>query len=214
MSEAGAGVDWNEMASSYARQSWLEWASVRRLLDLLAPSPCERMLDVATGPATLLSELAGRAERPRFAVGIDSSPRMLAAAPALPAGWQLQEADAERLPFGDAEFDVVGAAYLLHVLGPESRARVIAECARVLRPGGRLGVITIAPPRGRLTSALSAPLRAAAARSQGRLAGLNPLDPGAELAAAGLREIAREHSYLGYPALCLVHGRADPGAGP
>jgi len=47
------------------------------------------------------------------------------------------QADALRLPFADGSFDaVIAAAFLHHLPGREDE--VLAECARVLRPGGRI----------------------------------------------------------------------------
>jgi SAM-dependent methyltransferase len=48
----------------------------------------------------------------------------------------VREADAESLPFADASFDVVWSWGVIH--HSEHTDRVIAEIARVLRPGGRL----------------------------------------------------------------------------
>lgn len=203
---------WDELARSYRRQVWLERAALRALLELLEIGPRERLLDVATGPAVLLEELTRRAAPPAIAVGIDSSAEMLARAPGLPDGWRLRVADARELPFEADGFDVATASYLLHVLGADERGRVITELSRVLRPGGRLGTITIAPPRGPIATWLSAPIRAAARRSEGRLAGLRPLDPARELAAAGFRELARRRTAWGYPSLCVAY-ELDPGPG-
>lgn len=198
---------WDGLASRYRRQLWLERRPLRRLLDLVAVTPGDELLDVATGTAALLEELARRPGRPETAVGIDSSRAMLALAPSLPEGWRLEQADAIALPYPDASFDVVTACYLLHILPPAPRRATSAEIARVVRPGGRVGTLTIAPPRGRLARVLSAPVRAAAERSTGALHGLTPFDPGAELAAAGLRETARASNLAGYPSLCLVATR-------
>ena len=73
-----------------------------------------------------------------------------------------------------------------------------------LRECGQIGVITIAPPRRRITAALTAPVRWAAERYPSRLAGLRPLDPGPELIAGGFTESVRRRSFRGYPALCVV----------
>ncbi|MEJ7876912.1 MAG: class I SAM-dependent methyltransferase, partial [Solirubrobacterales bacterium] len=123
------------------------------------------MLDIATGPGVLLTELARASSQPDRAWGIDSSPEMLSLAPALPAAWRLSVADATSLPFDDSSFDVVTSSYLLHVLSVQDRRRVIDEIGRVLRPTGRVGTITIAPPRGPIAAAISAPVRIAARRS-------------------------------------------------
>jgi SAM-dependent methyltransferase len=51
----------------------------------------------------------------------------------------VREADAERLPFGDASFDFVWSWGVVH--HSEDTRRVIAEIARVLGPGGRLALM-------------------------------------------------------------------------
>lgn len=55
---------------------------------------------------------------------------------------ELTQADAERLPFGDASFDVVYSWGVLHHTPDTDRA--IAEAQRVLKPGGRLCVMLYA----------------------------------------------------------------------
>ena len=198
------GTDWDRFASGYSGQLYLERRAVDKLLDLLDVGSDERLLDVATGPAVVLDQLARRELRPEEAVGIDASREMLRRAPELPLGWVLQEGDARRLPFADGTFDVVSASYLLHVLDAADRRAVVAEVARVLRPGGRVGTLTVAPPLSAPARALTAPLRRAAERSEGKLRGLSPLDPTADLAAGSLVETARARTFVGYPSLCLV----------
>lgn len=200
---------WDRFASSYGRQLFLERAALRAHLDLLRIRRDERLLDVATGPGVMLAELARRDERPHAAVGVDSSAEMLRHAPPLPAGWSLEQADATRLPYADESFDVVVSSYLLHVIKEAERRAAVAEMARVVRPGGRVGTITVAPPRSTWMTVLTAPLRARAQRSGGRFCGLRPLDPSADLEAAGLRIVAQTRSFRGYPSLCMVSERAS-----
>ena len=70
-------------------------------------------------------------------VGADLSVR--AFLPGVQPGLAAVEADATRLPFADAAFGVVAAhAVIEHVPAPE---RMLAEMARVLRPGGLLFVV-------------------------------------------------------------------------
>lgn len=204
MPPASAEPDWDALAALYGRQLWLERSSLRTLLDLLDPGPGDRLLDIATGTAALPAELAGRDDRPRDLTGIDRSPEMLRQAPDLPTGWKLETASASALPFAESSFDLVTASYLLHLLDRETRSKVITECLRVLKPGGRIGTITIAPPRHRATSLLTAPVRWAAERYPARFVGLRPLDPGPELTAAGFSETGRRLSFRGYPALCVA----------
>jgi SAM-dependent methyltransferase len=45
---------------------------------------------------------------------------------------------ATALPFGEQEFDRVVCSLMLHHLAPAQKTAALAECFRVLRPGGRL----------------------------------------------------------------------------
>lgn len=172
----------------------------------------ERLLDLGTGTGQLLRTLAGGTPRPRVAIGLDSSPAMLARAATrpLPPGWRVERGEAENPAFADRSFDVVTAAFLLHLLDRPTRARAIAESRRVLRPGGRLGVITVAPARTRAGTWLAAPLHRLAARSSGALAGLRALDPRDELTRGGFEVLESRRVRRGYPSLCVV-AESTPG---
>ncbi|MFI5371263.1 MAG: class I SAM-dependent methyltransferase [Candidatus Eisenbacteria bacterium] len=95
----------------------------------------QRVLDLGTGTGTLARGLVARGA---WAVGLDPSPSMLAAAAAMPGPPgprpTLVRARAEMLPFGPARFDVVCAGQCWHWF---DRVRAANELARVLRPGGR-----------------------------------------------------------------------------
>jgi ubiquinone/menaquinone biosynthesis C-methylase UbiE len=71
--------------------------------------------------------------------GVDLSPHYLARARAtLPRDLNvsLLAENAEHLPLPDGHFDAATCLYLMHELPADVRARVIAEMARVVRPGG------------------------------------------------------------------------------
>ena len=85
------------------------------------------VVDVGCGSGVLMALLR---ERGVPVVGVDASPAQLAQA----AGARVR-ADALKLPFPDESFGGVAALYMLYHLPDPAQA--IAECHRVLRPGGR-----------------------------------------------------------------------------
>jgi SAM-dependent methyltransferase len=99
------------------------------VLELLAPQPGERILDVGCGDGALTVQIAERGAR---VVGVDTAPSLLAAATA--RGIDARCVDARELPF-IGEFDAVFSNAALHWV-PEP-ARVIDGVYRALRPGGR-----------------------------------------------------------------------------
>jgi demethylmenaquinone methyltransferase / 2-methoxy-6-polyprenyl-1,4-benzoquinol methylase len=101
-----------------------------------------RVLDLACGTGDL-TRLALR--RGYQVVGSDLSAGMLAANDT-PA--PLVEGDGSRLPFSDSAFDGVVCGYALRNF--TDLGATLAECARVLRPGGRLSVLEVDAPTSRV----------------------------------------------------------------
>lgn len=102
------------------------------------------LLDVGTGTGRIAELLSARADH---VTGLDMSPEMLRIARArlqhLPAASvDLVQGDFAALPFADAAFDTVTFHQVLHYA--QNPARVLAEAARVLRPGGRIAVVDFA----------------------------------------------------------------------
>ena len=95
------------------------------------------VLDVGCGPGQLLTYFADAGLRP---IGVDPSSQMLQLAQA--TGCPVVGGDMTALPFANGSLDAVWCqASLLHV--PEDlTGAVISDIARVLRNGGRLGLIT------------------------------------------------------------------------
>ncbi|MFF3314456.1 class I SAM-dependent methyltransferase [Streptomyces sp. NPDC003035] len=98
----------------------------------LVPPGARTLLDLACGTGLVTERLT----RPGLRVyGADAAPGMArTAARRVPGGVVL--ADARRLPLPDASVDAVSAVWLLHLV-PFTEA-IVAEAARVLRPGGVL----------------------------------------------------------------------------
>jgi ubiquinone/menaquinone biosynthesis C-methylase UbiE len=188
----------------YDVQLFLERTAIDVALELAAIRPGHRVLDLGTGTGAVLRMLAARAGAPREVVGVDRSASMLAAAPDLPKGWRLVRADAAALPFPEESFDVGTAAYLLHLLDTPTRRAVIADAARVLRPGGRLITVTVGMPLSPPLALAFAPLAAIARRASGAMAGLRVLDPRSDLIDGGFCVRAVRRTGRGYPSLIVA----------
>jgi len=109
----------------------------RALVEAVALEGGERLLDLCAGTMDVAAEARRRAPAARV-VGADFSIPMLALGARktrLPA----TGADALALPFPDRAFDAATVAFGMRNL--DSLERGLAELARVLRPGGRLGVL-------------------------------------------------------------------------
>jgi demethylmenaquinone methyltransferase/2-methoxy-6-polyprenyl-1,4-benzoquinol methylase len=65
---------------------------------------------------------------------------------------RLLEADAQRLPFPDAAFQIVTVAFGLRNVTDADRG--LAEMVRVTRPGGKVAVLEFSQPRVRLFGAI------------------------------------------------------------
>jgi demethylmenaquinone methyltransferase/2-methoxy-6-polyprenyl-1,4-benzoquinol methylase len=121
----------------------------RAMVDAVAPDPRQRLLDVATGTGLVAAELVRRGAGE--VVGVDQSEQMLSGArarlardPALAGRVSLVRGEAERLPFRDAEFDALTFTYLLRYV--DDPGATMAELARVVRPGGRIGMVEFGVP--------------------------------------------------------------------
>ncbi|MGW4055514.1 class I SAM-dependent methyltransferase [Streptomyces sp. NPDC004779] len=104
--------------------------AVRRLL----PPGARTVLDLACGTGLVTERIAGPGPR---VLGADAAHAMLRAARRRLPG-RVVRADARRLPFRDGSLDAVCAVWLLHLV--PYTGEIVAEAARVLRPGGVLAV--------------------------------------------------------------------------
>jgi ubiquinone/menaquinone biosynthesis C-methylase UbiE len=126
-------------AETYAQmQQTRDAAALRVLVALSGASPADHALDVACGPGFLTMAFAQACASAR---GIDATPafveraRRVAAERGI-ANVSFAQGDVNRLPEPDGRYDVVACRAAFHHF-PDP-ARVLAEMARVAKPGGRL----------------------------------------------------------------------------
>jgi ubiquinone/menaquinone biosynthesis C-methylase UbiE/DNA-binding transcriptional ArsR family regulator len=145
-----------EAAASYFAANAKSWDRIRALhvddgeveaalVRVLDGMPIAALLDIGTGTGRVLECMASRIGR---GVGVDSSREMLAVArtrlaAAGLAHCHVRQADMYALPMLDGTFDAVTLHLVLHYA--DRPTAVIAEAARVLKPGGRLVVVDFAP---------------------------------------------------------------------
>lgn len=145
-----------EEAAAYFRKNAAQWDKIRALyvdesevatvlLGLLPPGGAHDLVDIGTGTGKLLQTLGPNVSQ---AIGIDLSRDMLGMARAnLEAAGlrhcQVRHGDMYMLPLPSHSADLATIHQVLHYA--DDPAQVIAEAARVLRPGGRLVIADFAP---------------------------------------------------------------------
>ncbi|KPF42444.1 ArsR/SmtB family transcription factor [Rhizobium sp. G187] len=145
-----------EKAQAYFSRNASEWDELRRLhvndadveaalLALIGEEPVEALLDLGTGTGRILQLFS---EHYRRAVGIDASRDMLAVArsnldKAGVMAATVRHGDILNLPLDAGDYDLVTVHQVLHFL--EQPELALAEAVRMLRPGGRLAIIDLAP---------------------------------------------------------------------
>ncbi|MGN6189163.1 MAG: class I SAM-dependent methyltransferase [Conexibacter sp.] len=123
------------------------------LVDAIPVERDARVLDVATGTGMVAAALVRRTGA--HVVALDQSPDMLGGLRArlardalLAASIEPLLGQAEALPFPDASFDALTFTYLLrYVDDPEATLR---ELARVVKPGGTVGMVEFGVPSRRV----------------------------------------------------------------
>ena len=117
----------------------------RRLAVELVVQPGDRVLDACCGTGDLALEAERQGGR---VVGLDFSERMLERARRKSQTVEWLQGDLLALPFPDGSFDAATVGFgVRNVADLELGLR---ELRRVLRPDGRLAVLEITQPRGRL----------------------------------------------------------------
>ena len=146
----------DEVVKAYSRVAWMYnvWArfteskAVNEALQLADIRDGEKVLEVAVGTGAAFEEVAQRNTHGRNE-GIDLSPAMLDVAKKRMKSYNtnncnLQLGNAYHLPFSNEEFDLVFNSYMLDLLPESDFVTILREFSRVLRPSGRLILVTMA----------------------------------------------------------------------
>jgi len=120
----------------------------RSAVDALALAPGDLVLDLACGTGDL-AELGAR--RGARVLGVDMALGMLRGARRRGVPAHLAQGDAEALPLRDGAVQAVVCGFALRNFS--SLEPVFREIARVLAPGGRLALLEVGRPEGRLARA-------------------------------------------------------------
>lgn len=101
----------------------------------IAPCPGESGLDAGTGTGNLANRFVAKGVK---ISGFDQSPQMLRQCSRKSPEIETKLGTFFAFPFLENDFDFVATSYALHHLTDEQKLLALAECRRVLKPGGRL----------------------------------------------------------------------------
>jgi|ERR1022692_565440 demethylmenaquinone methyltransferase/2-methoxy-6-polyprenyl-1,4-benzoquinol methylase len=136
-----------EHAMALGTGSWYRGRALRRA-GLAAGM---RVLDIGVGTGLTACEAVRIVGAAELVIGIDPSAGMVECAK-VPAGLVLKLGTAESIPAAAGSADFLSMGYALRHIGDLSAA--LAEFMRVLVPGGRICLLEITKPQGRIAQAL------------------------------------------------------------
>lgn len=127
-----SATSFGEVAASYDR---VRPGPAPGALPFLIPNGCSLAVDLAAGTGLFTRALAGRVPE---VVAVEPDPRMREVLAANSPGVKVLDGRGEAIPLPDSSADAVFVSTAWHWLDPEV---AVPEIARVLRDGGRLGVL-------------------------------------------------------------------------
>lgn len=150
------GVQFDRTASDYDRVENILGLGTgsayrRKMLEFAGLQPGMRILDVGMGTGLVAKQAARILGDASKVTGVDPSAGMIRNAK-LPAGVTVIEGRAEQIPLPDAGYDFLSMGYALRHVSDMSVA--FMEFNRVLKPGGKVCILEITPPKGRIATAL------------------------------------------------------------
>jgi ubiquinone/menaquinone biosynthesis C-methylase UbiE len=150
-SKAQARASYSRLSRWYDAFSGSSEAKYRDLgLQKLNPQPGETILEIGFGTGRAFLALAKATGETGKVYGIDLSDGMVALAQkrvsdaGLEARVDLRQGDASQLPFPKESFDAIFMSFTLELFDTPEIPLVLGQCRKVLRPGGRMALVTMA----------------------------------------------------------------------
>lgn len=141
---------YNKIARIYDLMAERSEEPMRRVgIEKLNVRPGERVLEIGYGTGHCLIEFAQRVRPGGRVYGVDISDEMFKLANDLVEKEGCQDVvellrhDASNLPFEDESMDAVFMSFTLELFDTPKIPVVLGECRRILRPGGRVGVVSL-----------------------------------------------------------------------
>ncbi len=141
---------YNRMSSWY---DWLTGSSEREYreegLKLLQPQPGECILEIGPGTGHSLVSIARSVTGSGAAFGLDISEDMAGItrsrlkANTLSGRAAVVVGDGVRPPFRSSQFDAIFMSFTLELFDTPELPQILAECSRLLKPAGRLGLVSM-----------------------------------------------------------------------
>ncbi|MBW6465459.1 MAG: class I SAM-dependent methyltransferase [Brevefilum sp.] len=136
---------YDRISSFYQTLTSSEGGILLQGVERLAVQPGERLLEIGCGPGTGLKLIAETTPGIEAIAGLDLSLKMLRQSQRKqisPIPHYIQ-GDGAHLPLASEAFDALFSAFTLELFSEEDIHRVLGECRRVLKPNGRLGIVSL-----------------------------------------------------------------------
>ncbi len=169
-----------------------EGRAKRQALALLDLSPGQRVLNVGVGTGQAQKHIEAAIAPDGLAFGLDLSPVMLNVTRRRTDNTLLYEGDACHLPCAPASFDGLFSSYVLDLLPVYHLPHLLTEFQRVLKPGGRMVLVSLTEGVTLPSRALVALWKTAYAISPVACGGCRPLQLFNMVCNAGFSDVQRE----------------------
>lgn len=194
---------YDQVGAKLERAARFEGRAKALALELLAVEAGQRVLQIGVGAGAEHAALQRASGSEGLVVGCDLSRGMLELTRRR-ADTPLCEGDAARLPFASSQFDRLFSAYMLDLIPLTEIPLVLSEFRRVLRPGGRLVLVSLTEGIDLPSRLFVAGWKLAYSLNPERLGGCRPLQLAGLLEAAGFAVERHIVVQRGFPSEVLV----------